>query len=184
MSVRVDILDRLLETQTGEGLVNFNDLAKAVVGSAPSGIPTLLRRGGLEDIKTNLVNLSNGDEKKVIRKQGTTYFVDPRLAIAFVKQHRPQITQDITRWEDVYGRADIPEQLGQDAPALLQHLMSVFAGSKFRCTFQDGKWFFCIHDVVKAATDDTHQTDFLNKSYQNDETLRDKVGDRTHRFFG
>lgn len=183
MSVRVDVLDNLLETQTDDGLVNFNDLAKAVVGSAPSGIPTLLRRGGLDDIKTNLVNLSNCDEKKVVRKHGTTYFVDPRLAIAFIKQRCPELTQDVTRWELVYGRADIPEQLGQDAPALLQHLMSIFANSKFRCTFQEGKWYFSLHDVVKAATEDPHIGRTLDRVVEFDGSIASQIS-RKYNFYG
>lgn len=183
MTERVDTLNRLLETQT-DGLVNFNDIVKAVVTSTLSGIPTMLHiRGGLEDIKTNIVNLSNGDEKKVVREQGTTYLVDPRLAVAFIKQHCPDISQDVTRWEHVYGRADIPEQLA-NTYVLRQHLMSVFDNSKFRCTFQDGKWYFCLHDVVKAATNDSRTIDYLNKAYQNDELLREQVGSRTHYFFG
>lgn len=182
MSVRVDVLNHLLETQTDDGLVNFNDIAKAVVASTPSGIPALLRRGGLEDIKTNLVNLSNCDEKKVVRKQGTTYFVDPRLAIAFIKQRCPELTQDVTRWELAYGRADIPEQIGQDAPALLQHLMSIFANSKFRCTFQDGKWYFCLHDVIKAATEDPNVRRTIDAAATHDQSLF--AEQRTHTFYG
>lgn len=182
MSIRVDVLNNLLETQTDDGLVNFNDIAKTVVANTPSGLPTLLRRGGLEDVKINLVNLNNGDEKKVVRKQGTTYFVDARLAIAFIKQRCPELTQDVTRWEVVYGRADIPEQLGQDAPALLQHLMSIFANSKFRCTFQEGKWYFSLHDVVKAATEDPNVGRTIDAAATHDQSLFAEK--RTHTFYG
>jgi len=177
-----DDLNTLLADQTDDGLVNFNAIAKRVSG-IPAGVPTLLRKGGLSDVKTNLVNMNGGEEERVVRKQGTDYHTDPRLAVAFIKQNCNDLSAEFERWELLYGRADVPEELGQSAPALLRHLMSVFDNTKLRCTFQDGKWWFCLHDVVQAATNDTHSTEFLNKVYSNDESLRTICSTKTHKFY-
>ena len=152
MSALVASLTICFATQTG-GLCYFNNVAKLVADTS-RGIPRLLQKGNLKDIHTNLVNLSNGEEELVFRKDGCNYWVDPRLAIAFVKNQRADLGEAVVGWESTYGRADIPEELTKDAPQLLRHLTSVFSRDNFRCTFQDGKWYFCLNDVVQAATED------------------------------
>ena len=175
-----EVLDEYLTVQNDEGLVNFNKIATHVSGIG-SGIPVLLRKGGLNDVKTNLINMNEGDETRVVKKQGTQYFVDPRLAVAFIRINCKNIPEDVERWESTYGRADIPEVLSQDAPTLLRHLMSVFNSSKFRCTFQDGKWYFCLHDVVQAATEDPNIGRTLGHIKHFDNSLL--VNLRQHQFF-
>ena len=175
-----DDLNNLLADQTDDGLINFNAIAKRVSG-IPAGVPTLLRKGGLSDIKINLVNMNNGEEERVIRKKGTIYHADPRLAVAFIKQNCKDLKDEVERWELLYGRADVPEQLGQSAPALLRHLMSVFDNTKFRCTFQEGKWWFSLHDIVQAATEDPHVGRTLEKVFDSDNTIQAKL--HTYKFF-
>ncbi len=178
-----DDLNNLLADQTDDGLVNFNAIAKRVSG-IPAGVPTLLRKGGLNDIKTNLVNMNDGEEERVIQKKGTIYHTDPRLAVAFIKQNCKDLRDEVERWELLYGRADVPEQLGQSAPALLRHLMSVFDNTKFRCTFQDGKWWFCLHDVVQAATgDQKHTQRHVDMAYTMDSTLETICTANTKQFY-
>lgn len=99
METRTDTLNALLAEQTDDGLVNFNNIAKCVKPAASDGIPSLLRKGGLDDIKVNLVNLNGGDETRVVRKQGTTYYTDLRLAVAFIKQNCPDLQERVSEWE-------------------------------------------------------------------------------------
>ena len=181
MSTLVDALNNCLADQTG-GLINFNTFAKHICNTS-SGVLRLLQKGNLNDIKTNLVNLQDGEEERVIRKDKATYYVDPRLAVAFAKLQCPELQEPVTCWETLYGRGDIPEQLAANAPALLQHLTSVFARDNFRCTFQDGKWYFCLNDIVSAATEDIHNVrDRIMRVSSFDPHLLSDV--RTHKFSG
>lgn len=148
----IDCLDLEFYTTDSHGLVNFNNIAN-LIGKTSGGVPSLLRKGPVTLVKDNLVNMNQGDETRVIHKTGTTYFVDRRLAIAFLKSQRPDLHAEVSRWEAVYGRADIPNELGQRAPALFRHILDVFGASNFRCTFKD-KWYFCLNDVIQAATGD------------------------------
>ncbi len=175
-----DKIDALLADQTDDGLVNFNSICKlTVITNNPIG--RLLSRGGLEDIKTNLINLANGNETRVVHKKASIHYVDPRLAIAFIKKHCPDLSDEVADWELEYGRGDIPEKLGDEAPELLRHLMSVFDNSKFRCTFQDGEWFFCLHDVIQAATgDQPGNSRNVDRAYELDNSL---VVTKSYKFY-
>ena len=182
MTTLVDTLSNCLTDQK-HGLVNFNAFAKHICNTS-SGVLRLLQKGNLNDIKTNLVNLQGGEEERVIRKEGATYYVDPRLAVAFAKLQRPELQEPVTRWETVYGRGDVPQELAANAPALFQHLTSVFSRNHFRCTFQDGKWYFCLNDVVQAATVDVvHVSRTLAQVFQFDPNLRD-LCKKTFQFSG
>ncbi len=175
-------ISTLLADQTNDYLVNFNRISKLTVITNNTRAK-LLSRGGLEDVKTNLINLANGDEASVLRKQDGIYYVDPRLAIAFIKKHCPDLSEKIVDWELEYGRGDIPEKLCEKAPALLQHLMSVFDNSKFRCTYQEGEWLFCLHDVIQAATgDQKNNSRNLGRALELDPSLINP-DPRTHKFY-
>ena len=182
MTTIINNLSSCLANQT-DGLVNFNAFARHMCNTS-SGILRLLQKGNLNDIKTNLVNLQGGEEERVVRKEGTTYFVDPRLAVAFVKIQRPELQESVSQWETVYGRGDIPEQLAANAPELLRHLTSVFSRDKFRCIFQDDQWHFCLNDIVQAATEDViNVTRSINRAFEFEPTLRE-LCQKTFKFSG
>ena len=180
MSLLVDSISNCLAKQR-DGLVNFSNVAKLVADTS-RGIPRLLQKGNLKDVHANLVNFNDGDERRVLVKDGPNYKADPRLAVAFLKHQRPDLNDAILQWESTYGRADIPQELSENAPELLRHLTSVFARDHFRCTFQDGKWFFCLNDVVQAATNDKDVGRAIAKVKEFDEMLLRDL--RTHKFCG
>lgn len=181
MSTLVNTLNNCLADQHN-GLVNFTNVAKLVADTS-RGIPRLLQKGTLRDVQTNLVNFNHGVEERVFQKDGTNYWVDPRLAVAFLKTQRIDLNEAVVQWESTYGRADIPEELSKKAPELLRHLTSVFSRDNFRCTFQDGKWYFCLNDVVQAATEEsiTHVPRTLTQVFEFDSTLREECS-KTFKF--
>lgn len=147
-------IDCILANPEKEHLVNFNTIAH-LTGEAKNGIPSLLRSGEVADVRNNLIEMYNGDEKQVVLKQGTTYFVDRRLALAFLKKRCPYMKVAVTEWEARFGRADIPQTLFLNAPPIMQHFLQVFnGGDRFRSVFRQGRWYFCLNDVVRAATGD------------------------------
>ena len=152
-NIDVAAIDRALTTPENEHLVNFNTIAR-LSGDVKNGIPYLLREGEVTDVRNNLLEMCNGNEKQVVLKQGTTYFVDPRLAVAFLKKRYPLMGDVIKQWEARFGRADIPKDLSQNAPPLMQHFLQVFGSERFRCVFRQGIWFFCLNDIVRVATGD------------------------------
>ena len=181
MSTLVETITQCLAKQY-EGLVHFNGIAKLVCDTS-CGMPRLLQRGNLKDIKSNLVNLNNGEEERVLRKNGSDYWVEPRLAVAFIKTQRADLNEAAVQWETAYGRADLPEELGKNAPELLRHLTSVFINDRFRCTYQDGKWYFCLNDVVQAATEDYNVSRTISRIHEFDASLRDTLT-KTYKFSG
>lgn len=173
MATVVDTLNTYLSEQT-DGLVNFTNVAKLVADTS-RGIPRLLQKGNLKDVHANLVNFNHGDENRVFHKHGSTYWADPRLAVAFLKNQRLDLNEAVLQWETTYGRADIPQELSENAPELLRHLTSVFARDNFRCTFQDGKWYFALNDIVRAATEDaSHVARAIAQIFEFDPSLMDE----------
>ena len=180
MSALIESLNTCLSTQTDDGLVNFNEIAKALT-SVRDGIPRLLNGGFVSDVKTSLINMNGGREDRVVSKRGTTYFVDRRLAIAFIKKQKPYLKTQIQQWETKYGRADVPELLLR-IPGFDVHLAEAFSTGHFRSVYKDGKWLLCLHDVVQTATgDQPHNGRNLAKVFEIDDLLEQDCR-ATHKF--
>lgn len=163
-----DKLNQCLATQE-DGLVHFNPIRKLLKESS-SGVCRLLSKGNWKDIKANLINLL-GDEVRVLWQEGPKTLMDPRLAVSYIKMRRPGLIEAVTHWEATYGRGDIPEALSKDAPDILHHITVVFANDFFRCYYEAGIWYFCLHDMVRLATEDSDVDEALDKAYELDATL-------------
>lgn len=140
-------------------MVNFSEIAKVLEVRASR----LLRKKNIPDIIANLTGLYGDDEENVVRKKGKEFLTLPGLAVAAIKTRARISPEKIQQWEEKYGRADIPQQIGTSTPALLRHILSTLGDGKFRCVLKSGKWFFSLNDLVKLATRDRNTGRTIDK---------------------
>lgn len=150
-------LELLLQEE--DGVVNFSEIAKAL-SVRPS---KLLHKKHIPDIVHNFTALC-GDGTRVVQKgKDKTYYTHPGLAVAAIKIMKRVSLEKIHEWECKHGRADIPDQIAKDTPALLKHVLSILGNGKFRCVLKAGKWRFSLNDILKLATGDKNTGRTLDK---------------------
>ncbi len=182
MSIKSQI-EVLLRREEVPGFVNLNNLAALIISEKHNGIPYLLKRGNLPLVKANLSNMLGGEEH-VYQKIGSVYHADRRLALAIIKLYCPDLHEEVSIWETVYGRGDIPEEISKTAPVLHQHIKEIFENTKFRCVYLNGKWFFNVHDIIQSATKDpNNNARNLNRACELDPSIVKSL-DMLYKFTG
>jgi len=145
--------------QGTEGFVNFSEIAK-VLDTRPS---KLLYKKHIPDIVHNFQALCGDDVRVVQKRKDKIYYTHPGVAVAAIKTLKRVSPEKIHEWECKHGRADIPDQIGKDTPALLKHVLSILGDGKFHCVLKARKWLFSLNDILKLATGDKHTGRTLDK---------------------